>query len=155
MKKFMTLSLVSIVTSSALFSFNFDDEKFDEINRKFNNLTNNFFNNRFSNYPAMNIYERPHEYLIEVEVIGISKNDIEVSISDNQVLSISGEKNDINRTDEIPLKEERFFGKFQRQILLPKDIDSSKIDVKSESGILKIVVAKDSKKSGKRVIPIN
>ncbi len=154
MKKIAFMSIISLATSSALFSFNFDENHLDEINKKFGIFAKSLFDGKINNYPAMNIYERDSDYLIELEIIGINQNDMEVSISDNRILSISGNKPDFNRTDSKVLREERFVGKFQREIVLPNDIDSASIDVKNENGILKITVLKDIKKTGKRVIPI-
>jgi HSP20 family protein len=106
-------------------------------------------------YPVMNIYEREEDYLVKIEVAGIDKDKIEVSISDDEVLTISGEKSenlDLNSVKAI--KIESFYGEFKRAISLPKDIDSSKIEVNHENGILSITIGKDNSKSGKRIIPI-
>jgi HSP20 family protein len=130
----------------------------------FNSLSNSFFNDNFpsrvfgfktTNYPNINIHRGDKEYLIEVEVPGMDKDDIEVSISDDDLLSISGEKRIKRDEKEFSMvSQESFFGKFRRVISLPKDIDSSKISVKYENGILLISVKRDDKGSKSRVIPI-
>jgi len=158
MKKVLwTASLVALL-SSQLSAFYLDRDDFD---RYFNEIANRLFNDSIVNfdtgfnYPSVNIYEHNDYYLIKVEVAGIDKNNIEVSVSDNQLLTISGEKKSEKKSnDGKVLKEESFFGKFKRVIALPQDVDSSKIDVKYENGILNIKVAKDKTKSGKRIIPI-
>jgi HSP20 family protein len=155
MNKVLIGSFFSVVTTTSLFSFGgLDNDHLNDLNKRFSHFAS-FFDHRI-NYPAVNIYERENDYLIEVEIAGMGKNEIEVSISDNQIISISGEKLENNSSANFKaLREERFFGKFQREILLPNNIDSSKIDVKNENGVLKIIVSKDIKKTGKRVIQIN
>lgn len=158
MKKFLVATSLFGLLSTQLSAFHVDRDEFD---RYFNSIAEKFFNDDFANsrgvinYPALNIYEHDDYYLVEVEVAGIDKDNIEVSVSDNELLTISGEKRGKkSNNDSKTLREESFFGKFKRAISLPQDVDSSKIDVKYDDGILKIKIARDEKKSGKRVIPI-
>ncbi len=158
MKKLFIPMFMSAVLSTQLPAFKMDANEFDYY---FDRVADRFFSDvrplmdkhNFINYPTINVYEKDSEYLIEVEIVGVEKDDIEVSISDNRLLTISGESKKRSKGDKA-LREESFFGKFQRTITLPQDIDSSKIDVKYDNGLLVIKVARDSQKSGKRVIPI-
>ena len=53
-----------------------------------------FFNNDaiFKSYPKMNAFENEKQYIFKFELAGIEKKDIKVSISNQNILSISGEK---------------------------------------------------------------
>ncbi len=149
MKKLM----VSLLLSSQLSAFYHSD--FDRYFDMFMN-SDIFPSFGFTSYPPMNIYEDDKNYLIEVEMAGMDKDDIEVSISNDNILTIRGEKKRNSRYEkEDTLRYESFVGKFQKSITLPSDIDSSKIDVKYENGILKIRVARSKEKSKSRIIPIH
>lgn len=70
------------------------DTMFDQLERRFANQVSN-------NYPPHNIIRTgENTYLIEVAVAGFAKNEVAVSLEDNE-LTIKGEKAEIDETAEI------------------------------------------------------
>jgi len=92
--------------------------------------------------PAVDLYEDKDHIYVRVELAGMKKEDIELSIH-NGSLSISGE-----RKGEEPAKEaevyraERFFGRFQRTIALPTAVAADKAKAQYQDGILTVTVPK-------------
>ena len=92
--------------------------------------------------PKVNTLENAKEYLLEMELPGIEKEDIDINI-DADMLTISGErktKNEIKAEDYYKL--ESSFGKFQRSFSLPKNADKDAIAAKTKNGMLEIVIPK-------------
>ena len=92
--------------------------------------------------PSINTREGEFAYHIEVDLPGVKKEDISVSIEDGKLV-ISGE-----RTHKDELKEENYykvessFGKFSRSFSLPEEADIEKVHAESIDGVLEVVVPK-------------
>jgi len=104
-------------------------------------------------YPALDISENEDGYQIEMDVPGIPKNDIKISLRDNQ-LTITGErkaeKKEENK-DKTYHRIERYFGKFQRTIALPNEVDAEKIKAEYNNGVLKIILPRAEKSKPKEI----
>lgn len=103
--------------------------------------------------PTTDMMETDNEYLVEVELPGLTKNDIQINCQDN-VLSIEGERRQENR-EENPgyLRTERSYGAFKRSIILPTSILEDKVKATFKNGILKVTVPK-AEKSKRKAVPI-
>ena len=89
--------------------------------------------------PAINVKENTNNFDIEVSAPGFSKEDFEVTISDN-ILCVSAEnKENTKEKEEDYSRQEFFYSSFKRTFTLPKSIDfSKKIKAKYENGVLRI-----------------
>mmetsp|Transcript_30981 Transcript_30981/g.34555 ORF Transcript_30981/g.34555 Transcript_30981/m.34555 type:complete len:203 (+) Transcript_30981:24-632(+) len=92
--------------------------------------------------PPMDIIKTPKGFNVSVELAGIRKEDIKLSVDDDNVLLIKGEpqkkaNKEENDENEI-VKSERYTGKFARAAQLPPKADLSNITAKYENGILDI-----------------
>jgi HSP20 family protein len=92
--------------------------------------------------PAVNTREGEYAYHIEVDLPGIKKEDVDISVEGN-VLTISGERRvkDEVKEDEYYKVESRY-GKFSRSFTLPEKVDVEDIHAESGDGVLEIVVPK-------------
>ena len=94
------------------------------------------------NMPAVNISEGKDDYRIEVAAPGLKKEDFKISL-DNNVLSISSEKEVKNETkEENVLRREFSYSSFSRSFTLPESVNGEKIKATHNDGILNIVVPK-------------
>ncbi len=92
----------------------------------------------------IDVHEKPNQYVINAEIPGVSKENIDVSI-EGSVISISAEtKHSEEKKDENNklLHRERFYGKMQRVLQLPHDIDEEKADARYENGVLVLILPK-------------
>eukprot|EP00028_Trichosphaerium_sp_Am-I-7-wt_P011046 CAMPEP_0168514380 /NCGR_PEP_ID=MMETSP0405-20121227/4075_1 /TAXON_ID=498012 /ORGANISM="Trichosphaerium sp, Strain Am-I-7 wt" /LENGTH=87 /DNA_ID=CAMNT_0008533495 /DNA_START=392 /DNA_END=655 /DNA_ORIENTATION=- len=73
----------------------------------------------------------------------MKKEDITLSISDDNMLTIKGEtkkeSEEKNDSGEV-IKRERYSGKFMRSAQLPAQADLSKINAKYDAGVLEIEI---------------
>lgn len=90
----------------------------------------------------MDVKETEHQYDISVEVPGVGKDDIQVNVEDG-VLTVSTEKQQehTEKTDKFH-RVERSYGRMQRSVQLPDNVDADRIDASYADGVLKIVVPK-------------
>lgn len=101
--------------------------------------------------PSSDIYETNDAIVIEAELPGLKKDDVNVEINDN-VLSIKGErKEEDEKNDDNYYRRERFIGKFHRAFTLPMDVDTEKISAKFKDGVLHLEVPKPEEKKPKKI----
>lgn len=88
--------------------------------------------------PAMDLVELKDRYQVKVDLPGLSKDDIQISMHDG-VLAISGEKKgEKQETEGNLVHHERWSGKFSRSLKLAKDVDANQIEATFENGVLEV-----------------
>ena len=92
--------------------------------------------------PACDIYETDKEVVLKIEVPGVKKEDVKVSL-ENKILTIHGER----KFEEEVKKEnyhrvERNYGEFLRTFTLPAFIDETKILADFKDGLLTVTLPK-------------
>ncbi len=92
--------------------------------------------------PLMDVYEQDNSYIIEIELPGINKSDVNIKVNEDGVLSINGKKTNSYNTDLSKLRQERKFGEFSRSLQLSNDIDIHNISSVFENGILRLKINK-------------
>lgn len=91
-------------------------------------------------------------YTIDAELPGVERDDIHVDVDGNRVtISAEVKKESEERKGETLLRSERYFGKLERSFALDSDIDEAKAQAKYSDGVLKLVLPKKSRVSGKRL----
>ncbi|MBN2825072.1 MAG: Hsp20/alpha crystallin family protein [Campylobacterales bacterium] len=163
MKKIFNTFASIVLVSGLLFASPFDSNDFDDEFRRMQHYINSVFDSHFSSsyrhglYPKANFYDKNNQYILEFELAGVDKKDINVSIVKDNLLTIEGnKKREIKTNNRSQFREELYFGKFKRVVQLPKNSDAEKIDVKHRNGILTITIPKTTPKIPKsKVLPIN
>ena len=113
-------------------------------------IFNDFFDNDWmvkanATAPAINVIETEKEYKVEVAAPGMTKEDFNIHINEENDLVISMEKKAENTEEKKEgryLRREFSYTKFQQTLLLPDDVDKNKIDAKVNDGVLKIELPK-------------
>ncbi len=83
-------------------------------------------------------------YVIQIELPGVSHDDIDVSLNDNN-LTVSGEKRFEHQEEgRSYFFSEREYGAFQRTFRLPPDADETGVDADFRDGVLTIRIPKRS-----------
>ncbi len=101
--------------------------------------------------PAIDVEETADALKITVEVPGLAKDAVDVSLEDGQ-LTISGEKQTSREGDEANFHvRERRYGRFQRMLTLPSSVDTSKADARYENGLLIITLPKSDEVRPRRL----
>ena len=118
----------------------------DEMDKVFDNfLVDTPVRNR-SWSPAVDVRETENEYVLEAELPGLTEADVEVKVEDN-LLTIASSKKEEKKDEKNEEKNgylirERRSAQFSRSFVLPKDVDSEKIDGVYRNGILSLHLAK-------------
>ncbi len=98
--------------------------------------------------PAVDVIEREKEVIVKADLPAVNKKDIKIKVNPESV-SISGEvKKEKKEESETYHREERIYGRFNRVISLPVEVDPEKAEAKFENGVLEITLPKI--KPGKR-----
>ena len=120
------------------FKVNFD-QPVNELVREFLTVDNN---EEVTSQPAVDITENESESVIVVELPGVKKEDIKISV-ENGWMILNGERKTTD-TQEITrvLHREIKYRPFTRSIKLPHPVDADKISAQLENGLLKISLPK-------------
>jgi|SRR5690606_112913 len=132
-----------------------------EFNRMFRSLTERFgFGNgdsvirEYENAewtPLSDIYEDKDNYVLTIDLPGIKKEDVKISVVDGQ-LQISGErKQEKESKDGTYHRIERSYGRYFRSFNLPNKIIADKIDAHFKDGQLTITIPKSEEAKPKEI----
>src|SRR5262249_16701 len=89
--------------------------------------------------PALDLYEIAYHFVAVVELPGMRKEDIDISLHDG-TLTISGERKRENTNGQTAQRTERYVGAFRRTIALRTRVDARKISATYHDGILKVTL---------------
>lgn len=108
--------------------------------------------------PAIDLEEKKEEYLVQIDLPGMEKDQISINVQGN-ILTVSGErKSEREENDAAGVKRyERSFGVFQRSFSLPENIDPERITAGYDKGVLMLHLPKikQAEPEPSRNIPIN
>lgn len=90
--------------------------------------------------PAVDLEEQDDAYVVEAEVPGIKREDVNIELVGNE-LAIAGEVKEKER-DGILRRRTRRVGRFEYRVALPNQVDPEKIDAKLQDGVLTVRVPK-------------
>jgi len=101
--------------------------------------------------PAVDVTEDDKSLTIRAEVPGIGPEDLDVTVSGNQLV-LSGEKKEsIEKTEGDFCQSERRFGSFRRTVPLPEAVDPEKVIAEYANGVLTIKLEKSPVSVAKRI----
>lgn len=121
-----------------------------EMDRVFSDFFGDFGRPRFAldrwaeaeQAPRVDISETDKEYPVEAELPGLDDKDVEVNLSDN-TLTIRGEKKQEKEEKKKDyIRPERSYGRIERTIMLPGDVQESKVTASFAKGVLMVHLPK-------------
>lgn len=139
--------------------------------RKYNNqnwlpsIFNDFFDNDWmvrtnATAPAINVIENENDYKVEVAAPGMTKEDFNVHLGEDNELVITMEKKNETKDENNKkyLRREFSYSKFEQAFVLPEDVEKDKISANVTDGVLTIELPKrtpEEKAKVNRVIEIH
>ncbi len=121
-------------------------------------IFNDFFDNDWmvkanATAPAINVVESDKDYKVEVAVPGMTKDDFNIHLGEENELVISMEKKTENENKENKkyLRREFSYSKFQQSLYLPDNVDKEKISANVANGVLTIDLPKYSEEEKAKV----
>ena len=100
--------------------------------------------------PALDLYENNDNVIAVLELPGMRKEDIEISLHDG-MLTIAGERKTETQGGEKAERSERYIGKFRRSITLPTRVDANKVSATYKDGILTVTLSKAEEAKPKQI----
>jgi HSP20 family protein len=106
----------------------------------------------FNNWaPAVDLYEDKDSFIVKAELPGMKREDIEVSLHEG-MLTLAGERKSEEKTDNADThRTERFFGRFQRSLTLPKAVKTDKVAAQYRDGVLTVTLPKSEEVKPKQI----
>ena len=121
-------------------------------------IFNDFFDNNWmekanATAPAINVVESDKDYKVEVAVPGMTKEDFNIHLGDENELVLSMEKKVENEDKENKkyLRREFSYTKFQQSLYLPDNVDKEKITANVANGVLTIELPKYSQEEKAKI----
>jgi HSP20 family protein len=104
--------------------------------------------------PALDMYEKEDSLILELELPGLRREDIEVYVTSNTV-TVEGVKQDLAVSPEVSpkvsfLRLERKLGRFFREIELPVPCNTRQGEARYERGLLILEFKKIQDRRGQR-----
>lgn len=100
---------------------------------------------------AIDIIDTGKEFKVVAEMPGVSKEDLEVSITDNNI-SICGEtKTEVKDENEGYIRRERSYSTLCRTMAFPEEVNPDKAEATLKDGILEVKVAKKTPTKGRNI----
>jgi HSP20 family protein len=92
--------------------------------------------------PVADVFEAPDSYLVEVELPGLGREDVEIHAQGDELV-VRGEKRPSSGgRPEAFHRLERRFGPFARGFRFAEEVDTDRITADFEDGLLRLVVPK-------------
>lgn len=133
------------------------DEPFELMGNRISSLFDDFFEGFGAELevfsPRMDVTENEKEISIALELPGVSKKDIHLSL-ENDCLAIEGEKKEEHEEKEKGYSHiERSYGSFRRVIPLHAEVDNGKVKATFKKGVLTVQLpkSKETQKIAKNI----
>jgi HSP20 family protein len=92
--------------------------------------------------PAVNVWEQESGFVLEAEVPGFALNDLEILVEGTEVVLRGERKPETPAANSTLHKRERWFGKFERRLEFPIEIDAEKAEAVVRDGVLTLTLPK-------------
>jgi len=99
--------------------------------------------------PSADVEETDDAYLVEVEVPGVKRDDVNIEIAGRRV-SIRGERKEKTRVGVLR-RRERTVGRFTYEVTLPGDVDDDAVEAHLDEGVLTVRLAKPAHDRPRRI----
>ncbi len=100
---------------------------------------------------SIDVYETEDDLVIQSTIAGVQVEDVNIIIENGSVI-IRGNRKKIDEDKEKKyLYQECYWGSFFRQLILPSEIEQSKISAKMKDGVLIIRIPKIKKNKIKKI----
>jgi HSP20 family protein len=99
--------------------------------------------------PAVDIEETDDAWIVEAELPGVERDDINVEVRDSE-LAISGEIKERERRGVLRRRTRRK-GRFEYRVTLPGDADREGVDASLEEGVLRVRIPKSEESRPRRI----
>ncbi|AKA71277.1 heat shock protein Hsp18 [Clostridium scatologenes] len=140
----------------------------NSISKRGEDIFDSFFNNFFGEdmfYPSnistfgngfkVDLKEDENNYMIEADLPGIKKENIDINLNNNYLTISAKRQDDVEDKNGNYVRRERRYGEFKRSFYID-NVDENAIDASFSDGVLKVILPKKEKiKESQRRIDIH
>jgi len=127
------------------------DETFDDLLKGFFVRPMTFENQAQAQF-RVDVKEDDGAYVVQAEIPGVKKEDINVTINGNQVtISAEVKREREDKQGEKVLRSERYYGKAYRAFSLAQDVDEASAQAKYNEGVLELRLPKKAVVTAKKL----
>lgn len=99
--------------------------------------------------PVADVEETPEAYLVEIELPGLTREDIDIEIA-GQHLTVRGERKEKERVG-ILRRRERTVGRFCYEVTVPGDVEDEGVEASLDDGVLHVRLPKPERERPRRI----
>jgi len=105
----------------------------------------------------VDVTETDNAYVVQAEIPGFNRDDIQVTIEGNQVTIAAEVKKEVTKqpaeakNGQRVLRSERYHGAAHRSFVLPVELDETTSEAKYENGVLELKLAKKPALAGRKL----
>jgi HSP20 family protein len=99
--------------------------------------------------PLADVEETDSEYLVEIELPGVKREDISLEVTDDHLV-VSGERKERQRAGLLR-QQTRTAGRFHYEVTLPSGVDTEAVRATLDNGVLSVVVPKTESARPRRI----
>ncbi len=122
----------------------------DRFNREINPPTQNGDSAGLWHPSGLEVWEDEHNIHVEAELAGIKPEDVDITV-ENGVLTIRGEKKQVQRDKVQYHYRYRRYGQFVQQVQLPSTVDPARVEANLRDGVLSVQVEKRPEVKPRRI----
>ncbi len=101
--------------------------------------------------PDVDIMETESELIVTSDIPGVSKDDIQIKVSEDSLEISSEVKREEKEEDKGYIRRERVYRKFYRKLSLPTPVDAEQAKASYKNGVLEIKLPKKEEKKSFKV----
>lgn len=91
--------------------------------------------------PQLDIFETDKAYKLSVELPGVERDDIDLSVDDDAlIIRARKDRHSEDAKDDRYHRVERHYGRYERMLTLPVDADTDKIGAELKNGVLEVTI---------------
>ncbi len=123
----------------------------EKIRRDMDNLFDTNTRTVSSGFPPINVYDTSNNVLVQAELPGMTKEDIDVSYADGNLI-LSGKRKSLVKEGEYTIiRHERCMGEFEKIVNIPYSIVQENIFAEFKNGVLTITIPKAEEAKPKKI----
>jgi HSP20 family protein len=105
-----------------------------------------------SRSPALDVAETDRDYTVKLEMPGVTKDDIRVSVEGRQVtVQAESQRNEEKKEGERVVYRERSSTSYARTFTLPLEVDQAEAGAKVDHGVLTLTLPKRGARAAARI----
>ena len=101
---------------------------------------------------AIDVFETNGEFVIQSTIAGVKAEDLDITVENDLVIIRGNRQNRLEVEEKKYFYQECYWGPFSRKVILPEEVDGSRVEAKMKDGVLTLILPKVYKKEKRKII---